>query len=330
MLTLQQLRVLLAVVEQRSFTRGARAVHMTQSAASQHVRALEQALGVPLVERIDGEVVPTRTGEGLLGYAKDVLRVVADAERYVSAARGGSAGRMVMGASGSAVYLVPPLASGFRAAAPGIEVELRLLSRQALQQALSRGEVDVALMGGPVREAAALGYSTRAACADRLVLAVPPASPLLPAAALAPYPLQRVAELRLVALADPAPSWQLVEEWAARHGVQLRPVLRLETVDAVKKAVEAGGGAAFLSAWVVEREVALGTLRLVPVSPSPPARQYELVWRTSRPADRALEHFLGFAPAYLARWLPAALSDPVLAPPPATAPVPQRHAAGAA
>jgi DNA-binding transcriptional LysR family regulator len=186
-------------------------------------------------------------------------------------------------------------------------VALRLLSRPALVGALAAGEVDVALLGGPLREATAQGLATRPAGPDRLVLAVPPGSPLLAAGALAPVPLARVAELPLVALAAPAPSWQLVEEWAAAQGVSLRPVLRLETVDAVKKAVEAGGGAAFLSAWVVAREVALGTLRLVPVDPVPPARRYELVWRTARPADPAFTRFLDFAPGYLARWAPTDL-----------------------
>jgi DNA-binding transcriptional LysR family regulator len=314
MMTLQQLRVLVAVVEQRSFTGGARAVHMTQSAASQHVRTLEQTLGVALVERGEAGVVPTRAGEGLLAYAREALRVVADAERYVAGVRGGQRGRLVLGASGSAVYLVPPLASGFRDVAEGVEVDLRLLQRPALADALAAGEVDVALMGGPVRDAAARGFAARPAAADRLVLAVAPRSPLLAAAALGPLPLARLAEVPLVALPDPAASWQLVEEWAAAAGVALRPALRLETVDAVKKAVEAGGGAAVLSAWVVAREVALGTLRLVPVAPPPPARRYELVWRTARPADRALAHFLDFAPPYLARWAPPELLGPDPAP----------------
>lgn len=310
MMTLQQLRVLVAVVEQRSFTRGARAVHMTQSAASQHVRTLEQAVGLTLVERVDIGVVPTRAGEGLLAYAREALRVVADAERYVAAVRGGGRGRLVLGASGSAVYLVPPLAAGFRDAADGVQVDLRLLPRRALEAALAGGEVDVALLGGPVRGASARGFATRPAAPDWLVLAVAPRSPLLAAAALGPLPLTRLAEVPLVALPEPAPSWQLVEEWAAAEGVALRPAQRLETVDAVKKAVEAGAGAAFLSAWVVAREVALGTLRLLPVAPEPPARRYELVWRTARPADPSLDAFLDFAPPYLTRWAPPDLATP--------------------
>ncbi|MGH2355457.1 MAG: LysR family transcriptional regulator [Chloroflexota bacterium] len=301
-MTLQQLRVLVAVVEQRSFTRGGQAVFMTQSAASQHVRSLEQALGMPLVERIGSEVVPTRAGEGLVSYAREMLRVAADAERFVTSLRQGRAGRLVLGASGSAVYLVPALVSGFRASHPDVEIVLQVLPRQSLREAVSGGAVDVALMSGPVRHA---GLAVQALCPDRIVLAVPPASPLLPAAALAPHPLARIAEQSIMALGETAPSWQLIDRWAASHGIELQPAARLDNADAIKKAVEAGLGVAFLSAWVVEREVALGTLRVISVDPPPPVRPYELVRRAARRVDEPLETFLRFAPEYLRRRLPS-------------------------
>lgn len=305
-MTLQQLRVLVAVLEQRSFTRGAQAVYMTQSAASQHVRSLEQALGTPLVERIGSGVVPTRAGEGLVRYAKEMLRLAGEAEEFISALRQGKAGRLVLGATGSAVYLVPALVAGFRTVHPDVELSLQVTSRQAMQEALAAGEVDVAMMSGPVRQA---GLASQVLCPDRLVLAVPPASPLLPAATLAPSPLTRIAEHSLIAPDEAAPSWRLVERWAEAHGVELRPALRLETPDAIKKAVEASLGVAFLSAWVVEREVALGTLRVIPVDPAPPTRSYELVRRGDRHAAEPLQSFLRFAPAHLTRRQPTHVLD---------------------
>jgi DNA-binding transcriptional LysR family regulator len=308
-MTLQQLRVLVAVVERRSFTRGARAVFMTQSAASQHVRSLEHTVGTPLVERIGGEVVPTHAGEGLVRYARELLRLAADAERFVAALRDGRAGRLALGACGSAVYLVPALVSGFRAAHPDVDVTLEVLPRQALREAVARGAVDAALMSGPVRPGGGADLAAQPLCADRLVLAVPPASPLLSAAALAPYPLERAAAQPLVAPAESAPSWRLVERWALAHGVELRPALRLDHVDTVKRAVEAGIGVAFLSAWVIEREVALGTLRVVPLAPPPPARHYELVRRAAGRVDAPLQTFLRFAPDYLGRRLPPHVTD---------------------
>ncbi len=309
-MTLQQLRVLVAVVEHRSFTHGAHAVFMTQSAASQHIRALEHALRMPLVERIGGEVVPTRPGEALMGYAQEILRVTSDAERFVGELRDGTAGRLVLGASGSAVYLIPALVAGFRAGYPGTEITLEVRPRDALRAAVAQGAVDVALMSGPSASNGDADLVSQSLCPDRLVLAVSPASALLPAAALAPYPLERLTGESILAGRDPSPSWRLIERWAAAHGVELRPAQRLDSADAVKKAVEAGIGVAFLSAWVVEREVALGTLRTVPLSPATPRRQFELVTRrVAQPhrrgaVDPPLTAFLGFAPEYLAQRLP--------------------------
>ena len=333
-LTLQQLRVLVAVIDHRSFTRGAQAVFLTQSAASQHIRALEGALGTPLLERSGGDVVPTRAGEALLGYAREILRLAADAEERIGALRDGRAGRLVLGASGSAVYLAPALVAGFRAAHAGIDVGLEVLPRAALLAALAQGSIDAALVGGPLDAYGTPGERggrtpvgarqellSHPLCPDRLVLAVSSTSPLLPAAALGPLPLERLVGETIVAAGtqlDASPSWRTVERWAAAHGVELRPALRLDGVDAVKKTVEAGIGVAFLSAWVVERELALGTLRVVPLDPPAPRRSYELVRRRPREEgapDPALEALLRFAPDYLARHVPALVESSFAMPP---------------
>jgi DNA-binding transcriptional LysR family regulator len=86
--------------------------------------------------------------------------------------------------------------------------------------------------------------------------------------------------------------------------VELRPALRLDGPETIKRAVEAGLGVAFLSSWVVEREVTLGTLRLVPVSPDVPLRRYELAYRAGRDLQGPLASLLRVAPAYFRRRLP--------------------------
>lgn len=309
-LTLQQLRVLAAVVEQRSFTRGAQAVFMTQSAASQHVRSLEHALGTPLVERVGGEVVPTRAGAGLVRFAQDMLRLAAEAERFVAAVRQGTGGRLALGACGSAVYLVPGLVSAFRAAQPEVEVTLSVAARDTLREAIAAGDVDVGLMSEPVGDAR---LAAQALCPDEVVLVAPPSSSLLPGAALAPLTVERVAEQAIVAPPASSPGWQLVERAAAARGVELRPALRLDTPESIKKAVEAGLGVAFLSAWAVEREIALGTLRVI-ATDLPLERRFALVRHAGRRADELALSFLRFAPEYLAPRAPVHVFQGRLAP----------------
>ena len=194
-MTLQQLRVLVAVVEEGSFTRGAQAAYMTQSAASQHVRSLEQALGVVLLERTGSAVLPTSAGSGLVRYAQEILRTAADAERFVGAMRQGRGGRLVLGAGGSAVSLVPLLVAALRAAAPEVEVALRVASRGDLEDGAVRGTLDVVALSGPARRP---GLDAAPLCADSLVLVAAPGTALLPVAALSPVPLSRVAEQPLI------------------------------------------------------------------------------------------------------------------------------------
>jgi DNA-binding transcriptional LysR family regulator len=265
-MTLQQLRVLVAVVEEGSFTRGAQAVYMTQSAASQHVRSLEQALGVVLLERTGSAVLPTSAGSGLVRYAREILRTAADAERFVGAMRQGRGGRLALGAGGSAVSLVPQLVAALRAAAPEVEVALRVAPRGDLEEGAARGTLDVAALSGPARRP---GLETAPLCADTLVLVAAPGTALLPAAALAPVPLSRVAEQPLIAPPASSRSWRLVSRWAEGQGVVLRP-----------------------------------SLRLVPVAPDVPLRRYELAYRAGRELQGPLAALLRVAPAYFRRRLP--------------------------
>jgi DNA-binding transcriptional LysR family regulator len=310
-ITLQQLRVLSAVVEQRSFTRGARALHMTQSAASQHIRSLEQALHASLVQRIHGDVLPTRAGAGLLQYAREMLRLAADAEQHVAALRDGASGRLVLGACGSAVYLVPGIVSAFRAAYPQVQVELRVADREALCDTVASGAVEVALLSEPMGDAR---LEAHPAGPDRLVLVASPAAALVVPGALAPLPLERIAAQPLIAPPPGSLAWELVARAAGERGLTLRPSLRLESPEAIKKAVEAGLGVAFLSAWVVEREVALGTLRVLPTTLPPLTRRFVLAHAATRPPDALLRDFLAFVPNHLARVLPPPVLETVTLP----------------
>jgi DNA-binding transcriptional LysR family regulator len=171
---------------------------------------------------------------------------------------------------------------------------------------VTRGAADVALLGGPLRDAELIAQPV---CPDRVVLTVAPTSPLVPAAALGPLPLSRLEHETIIAQAEPSPSWRTVEHWAAAHGVDLRPAIRLDGVEAVKKTVEADMGVAFLSGWVVERELTLGTLRVLPLDPPAPPRHYVLAFHRGRTPGPPLDALLRFGPGYLQNHLPASVGS---------------------
>src|SRR5579863_341017 len=108
--TLRQLRTFLAVVEAGGISIAARALNLTQPAASQQLRELERALRVRLLERAGGKVLPTAAGVALLEPARRAQAAVDDAVAVTAAHRTGEAGRVRFGTGATAcIYLLPPV-----------------------------------------------------------------------------------------------------------------------------------------------------------------------------------------------------------------------------
>src|SRR5437870_879091 len=100
-LQVTHLRTLQAIARHGSFSRAAQALNLTQPAVSMQVRHLEQALGLPLLERVGKRAFPTRAGEVLLAHADRALRELEAGVERVQQLRGVVAGRVRLGTSAS-------------------------------------------------------------------------------------------------------------------------------------------------------------------------------------------------------------------------------------
>jgi DNA-binding transcriptional LysR family regulator len=117
------LRAFVAVAEQRSFTRAADALHRTQSGVSMQIRRLEDGLGQPLFRRGRAQVELSPAGESLLGYARRILALNAEATAHLRERAVEGVVRLgVMDDYGTVI--VPPLLARFAAAHPRIHVEM--------------------------------------------------------------------------------------------------------------------------------------------------------------------------------------------------------------
>ncbi|VVJ16524.1 Transcriptional regulator [Amycolatopsis camponoti] len=160
MVSLRQLEYLVTVVDTGSFTRAAEQLHVTQPALSHQMRALEQGLGGPLLERLPRTVRLTPMGRAMLPHARAAL---ADAERARCAARlasGTTAGELQVATVYSmSLGVLPPALRVWRRDRPGVDVRLiEFRHADELRDAMAAGEADVALgplppvWTGPVRE----------------------------------------------------------------------------------------------------------------------------------------------------------------------------------
>jgi DNA-binding transcriptional LysR family regulator len=175
---LHQLSYVLAVAEERNFTRAAARLHLAQPSLSRQVRLMEHELGLQLFNRGPGQGLVTLTadGEALLPF---IRRVLADVEATGAEARalsGMARGRLAIGATPSLItrVLAPALVE-FHTSHPGIDLLVVEAGSRQLVPQLASGEVDLALVVLPVSDPL---VATTPLFDDPLVLAVAPDHPL--------------------------------------------------------------------------------------------------------------------------------------------------------
>ena len=145
MLDTDQLRSFMAIVDSGSFTRAAERVHKTQSAVSMHIRRLEEQLGRPLFVKNGRGVRLSGDGERLVEFAREMLRIEAEAMMHVG--QKGLAGQVRLGIPDDyAEVFMPAIMEGFARKHPFVEVSVICEGSLALAERIRGHELDIALV----------------------------------------------------------------------------------------------------------------------------------------------------------------------------------------
>lgn len=174
----QQLRYVIALAEEASFTRAAARCHVVQSALSHQIKALENELGVALFARTSRRVELTAAGQAFLPAARASLEAAERAAEDAAAASGLIRGRLSIGVIPTVTAVdVPAALRTFRRAHPHVQIVLRVAGSDELETAVTRGELDIAVLGlAAGREPRAVAW--RSLGTDRLVAVVSRDHPL--------------------------------------------------------------------------------------------------------------------------------------------------------
>ncbi|MFQ1964813.1 LysR family transcriptional regulator [Aeromonas veronii] len=137
------LRSFVAIIDTGSFTRAGERVHLTQSTISQQIRRLEQQLGCPLLDRSGRQVVATAEGEKLLGLARRILALLAQAEEQVTE---GSVALSLGVPEDFAAGAITPVLAAFARDYPEVRLEVESGLSHHIWQRFEAGELDLALV----------------------------------------------------------------------------------------------------------------------------------------------------------------------------------------
>src|ERR1700742_2146364 len=159
-----------------NFGRAAERLNMSQPPLSRQIAALEQELGTPLLVRSQKGAVLTAAGNQFRSDATEILRLVAQAKRNAAATGRGEAGQLTMGFTMCAAYsVVPELTSRYKRAFPKVDLRVRELMPNALEQDLKNGVIDIAI-SFPGSEGSR--FKTRPLLREPLSLVLPERHPL--------------------------------------------------------------------------------------------------------------------------------------------------------
>ncbi|MBS7539124.1 LysR family transcriptional regulator [Ancylobacter lacus] len=289
-MTLDQLRIFVAVAERQHVTRAARALNLAQSAASHAIAALEARHDTRLFERVGRRIELTEAGEAFLVEARAVLARAAQAEQVLAEFGGLERGTLAVHASQTiAGYWLPPRLAAFHRAHPGIAVRLAIGNTAQAAAAVEAGTAELGFVEGAVESR---DLESRPVARDRLVLLVAPGHPWAGRRDLAPAELMAGEWVLREAGSGTRSAFEAALAARGLDPAALRVAMELPSNEAVRAAVEAGLGASVLSASVTAPSLEAGLLEAVPFAL--PDRTFHLLRHRERHGSRAAAAFVAW------------------------------------
>jgi DNA-binding transcriptional LysR family regulator len=287
-MTLEQLRVFVAVAERQHVTRAASALNLAQSAVSAQIAALEGRHGAKLFDRVGRGIELTEAGRLFLDEARMVLARAEAAELVLSELGGLKRGTLAVAASQTiaSYWLARPLVA-FRRAYPGVAVRLTVGNTAGTAAAVREGLSEIGFVEGAVEDAS---LSLAPVARDAMVIVVAPDHAWTERKSLT---FEDLVQTEWILREPGSGTRSQFEEALIAKGTDpsgLRVALELPTNEAVRSAVEAGLGATALSASVVAASLEAGLLYEVPLAL--PDRAFLALFHKERARTRAAEALL--------------------------------------
>lgn len=152
---LWQLYVFVSVVEHKSFSRASLAIHLSQPTVSLHIKELEAHFQCRLLDRLGKITEPTKAGEILYQYAKELLHVREQAESALNDFLGNAKGRLLIG--GSTIpsgYIIPKLIGPFLQQFPDIFPDVIAGDTMQIVQQIKKGKIEIGIVGAKIEDPA--------------------------------------------------------------------------------------------------------------------------------------------------------------------------------
>ncbi len=292
---LRQLEIFVKVAELGSFSKAAETLFLTQPTVSEHIRTLEDELGVRLLDRLGRGATVTRGGALLLTYAQRLLALSREARQAMESFQGRMSGDLLVGASTiPGEYILPALIGRFKEKFPDIAITLLIGDSQAVTEWVAEGRAEVGVVGA---RSGHRSIEFRELLPDDIALIV---------SATHPWHGRKqvtIEELRaepLLLRERGSGTRAALEATLTQAGTDIaafRVVGEMGSTQAIKQAVKAGVGVSLVSRRAVEEECRVGSLWCLRVKDLKITRAFYLATHRERSRSPLAEAFRAFVEA---------------------------------
>jgi len=281
-----KLQAFCLLVELKKLAPVAKVLGITAPTVSFHIRSIEEEYGIHLFRTNAGGYRLTEAGEGLYHYARQIVQLQKDMNRFVDNLLAGDIGSIRLGASGLPAHIfMPELIHQISTAYPEIRISLEVKTAPDIEKMVALQELDFGLIMETKQENAALVYETIGE--DSLVLALSPRHEL---AAKKDITKSDVLKNKILLHTSSSSTNHFIEKWMDPIHPSIHTI-ELDSVSTIKKMLTFGKTIAFLSVALIEDELRSGLLMKRDLEDDTLNRKIQLIHPKSR-LDSKIDSFV--------------------------------------
>ena len=292
--TLQQLRILKAVASEKSFTRAAEILYVSQPSLSKQIKILENRLGIVLLNRENNTISLTEGGRVFLQYSERILALCEESCRALNDVKNGDRGNLTVGTSQTiGTYLMPRVLALFAQNYPQINIKVQVDSTRIIAKNVVNREIDIAVVGGDVPEELKKNLEIENFVEDELILIIPKSHP---------FALKKqkkinkddLYHLNFITLNSTSTIHKFIDNILVQNNIETKQfniIMQLNSIEGIKTAVSLGLGAAFVSSSAIEKEIELNTVEIITIENIKITRTLSIITNRECYRSKALEFF---------------------------------------
>ena len=258
---------------------------------------MEEYFNTRLFDRTHNRITLTEAGELVQQYADQIISKYNEMDNEVRTLTGDIQGPLLIGASTTiGEYFIPGIVGTYQSSFPNVKIRLHVANTNGIIHMVENNEVDIGIVEGPVNNK---NLVREVIWHDELVIVCAPHHAL---ARSKKINIADIVEYPFISREEGSGTRDVVENYLNKRKVDpesINNIMEFGSPESIKSAVTAGLGVSILSVATMEKELALGSLAAIPLSP-PIKRTFSIVYQRQKFRLRAMEEFLEFAQEHCA------------------------------